>query len=323
MLDVSICIANWNAADYLRSCLRSIVAQAWRSTWEVIVVDNASTDESVALARQELLPGQGRLIVNPANRGFAAANNQAFALAKGRYLLLLNNDTVILPGAIDQLVAFADAHPEAGLVGCRLLNPDGSLQPSCRSFPSLRIMLFRALYLDKLLPHNRWTGANYLSYWPHDTVRPVDVASGCCLLARRELLEQVGPLDERFFFYFEETDWCRRAWQAGWQVYFTPQAQVIHYGGRSSSRQSTQSSVLYLDSLLKYFRKHHGSLAVVVVRLLAVLETGLRLGYWMFRALLPRSPASSEKPDFWPARKIDQYWPALRWLLTGQPKAGR
>jgi GT2 family glycosyltransferase len=317
VLDVSICIVNWNAACYLRACLRSVVEQQWRSTWEVIVVDNASTDESVAMLRQEFPQADVRLIVNASNRGFAAANNQAFDAAHGRYFLLLNNDTVVLPGAIDQMVAFADAHAQAGMVGCRLLDPDGSLQPSCRSFPGLRIMLFRALYLDKLLPHNRWTGANYLSYWPHDTVRAVDVASGCCLLARRAAVEQIGPLDERFVFYFEETDWCRRAWQAGWKVYFTPAAQVIHYGGRSSSRQPATMSVLYLDSLIKYFRKHHGLLAACVVWLLATLEASLRLGYWTLSSVLrPQKQAHT-------AHKIAQYGPALHWLLTGQATALR
>jgi hypothetical protein len=326
VLDVSICIVNWNAADYLRSCLRSIVEQPWQSTWEVILVDNGSTDDSIAMVRQDFPQVYARLIVNPANLGFAAATNQALATAQGRYLLLLNNDTVVQPGAIDHLVAFADAHCAAGLVGCRLLNPDGSLQPSCRSFPSLWIMLCRALYLDKLLPNNRWTGANYLSYWSHDTTRTVDVASGCCLLTRRSVLEQVGPLDDRFFFYFEETDWCRRAWQAGWKVYFTPEAQIIHYGGRSSSRQSAKMSVLYLDSLLKYFRKHHGRLAAVAVRLLAVLETSLRLSYWTLRSLL-HGTLSSRQPELpepgLPSRKIGQYWPALRWLLTGRPAVAR
>ena len=317
MLDVSICIVNWNAADYLRSCLRSIVEQPWQSTWEIILVDNGSTDDSVAMVRQDFPQVSARLIVNPANLGFAAATNQALAAAQGRYLLLLNNDTVVQPGAIDHLVAFADVHCTAGLVGCRLLNPDGSLQPSCRSFPSLWIMLCRALYLDKLLPDNRWTGANYLSYWPHDTVRTVDVASGCCLLMRRAVLEQIGPLDERFFFYFEETDWCRRAWQAGWKVYFTPEAQVVHFGGRSSSRQSAKMSVLYLDSLIKYFRKHHGPLAAVAVRLLAVLETSLRLSYWTLRSLL------CPKEQRHAARKVAQYRPALYWLLTGKPTALR
>jgi GT2 family glycosyltransferase len=309
LIDVSICIVNWNAAGLLRDCLHSIFGQEGRTSLEVIVVDNASTDDSVAMVRGEF--PRARLIANSENVGFARANNQAFKVARGRYLLLLNNDTVVMPGAIDTMARFADRHPEAGMVGCKLLNPDGSLQPSCRTFPSLGIMFFRALYLDKLFPGNRWAGANYMSYWDHNTIREVDVIQGSCMFVRREVLEQVGPLDERFFMYYEETDWCYRTKQRGWKIYFTPEAEIIHYGGQSSSRQSAKMSVVYHQSLLGYFRKHHGRLVYVVVRLLSIVETSLRLAYWSLSSLLRwRKRAQA-------TYKIVVYWPALRWLLRG------
>lgn len=307
MYDLSICIVNWNGAHLLEPCLRSIFEQPSQTSFEVIVVDNGSTDDSLAMLQREF--SQVKVRVNQENVGFTRANNQAFQIAQGRYLLMLNNDTLVKPGALTHLVAFMDDHPEAGIVGCRLLNPDGSLQPSCWPFPTVRSMLFRALYLDKLFPRSHWAGAYYAA-WEHDAVREVDVVMGCCLLVRRQVLDQVGPLDEGFFIYWEETDWCRRAKQQGWQVLFTPQAEVVHFGGQTTRSHSATMRLIYHQSRQRYFRKHHGRLVGAQVRLLSIIETGLRLTYWSSRSLLrPHRPGS--------AAMIGVYWPALRWLLTG------
>lgn len=310
MPDVSICIVNWNAVDLLRDCLSSIFEQVWQVALEVIVVDNASTDSSVAMVCEEF--PQVKLIVNGDNVGFARANNQAFNLASGRYLLLLNNDTIVLPGALDAMVGFMNCHPEAGMVGCKLLNPDGSLQPSCWRFSNLGTRFFRTLYLDKLFPRSHWAGIHYMSDWNYNTVREVDVIQGSCMLVRREVLVQVGPLDGAFFMFAEEMDWCYRAKQQGWKIYFTPEAEVIHYGGQSSSRQSAKMSIIMHQSILRYFRKHHGRLACVIVRLLAILEISLRLAYWSLSWLI------RQRTKEYATYKIGVYWPALRWLLTGQ-----
>lgn len=312
-MDVTICIVNWNAAEYLRACLDSLRYASHppdagsRVTWEVIVVDNASSDGSQDMVRHSF--SDVRLIANSANVGFAAANNQAFDIARGRYLLLLNNDTRVLPAAIDGLVAFADQHPEAGIVGPRVLNPDGSLQRSCRSFPSLSSLLWRALYLDKLFPHNPYLGAHTLSHWDYASVRRVDAVTGCCMLVRRELLKTVGGLDEGYFMYFEELDWCRRVQQAGWQVLYTPAAEIVHYGGRSAGQQQEPMSRVYVQSLVRYFRRHHGLVAGAVARLLAATETGLRTAYWLARGAL--QPDLREQAS----GKLRQYWPAFRWLV--------
>lgn len=313
MIDVSICIVNWNAEALLHDCLRSIYGHSGESSFEVIVVDNASNDTSAAMVSRDF--PQVRLLVNDTNVGFAQANNQAFQITEGRYLLLLNNDTLVLPGMLDTMVQFMDTQSSAGIAGCKNLNPDGSLQPSCRSFPSLPIMFFRALSLDRLWPDNRWTGANYMSYWDHATIREVDVVKGSCMLVRREILQEVGPLDPSFFFYFEEIDWCHRARQKGWKTYFVPDAVVIHYGGQSSGQQSGRMRVAYYQSLLRYFQKHHGQPTDLVVRMCAILEISLRMAYWS-AGILRRPPQKDIAIN-----KCAVYWPALRWLITGNRDA--
>jgi hypothetical protein len=306
--DVSICIVNWNRADCLRTCLRSIEDGAPQVSLEIIVVDNASCDESVPLVRAEA--PKVLLILNDTNIGFARANNQAFALARGRYLLLLNNDTIMMPGTLDAMVAFMEQHADAGILGCKVLNPDGSLQPSCRSFPSLLTLLWRAIYLDKLFPTSRLTGVEAMSAWKHDSSREVDVVKGCCMMVRRAMLEQVGSLDERFFMYFEEVDWCYRARQCGWKVHFTPEAQIVHLAGQSATLNSATMAVAYHQSRIEYFRKHHGWLAATWVWFMGMLELSSRLTYWsLSSSLRPQSRQLAK-------RKLDMYWPAWRWLVT-------
>lgn len=308
---VSVCIVNWNTRDLLRDCLESVFRdKERRASLEVIVVDNASTDDSVEMVRG-MFP-QVRLLVNEENVGFAGANNRAFEMAEGRYLLLLNSDTIVLPGAVDEMVRFMEAHPDAGIAGCKLLNADGSLQPSCRSFPNLWILLLRALHLDRLFPDTGWAGANYMSHWNHNSVREVDVVQGSFMMVRREVLEDAGPLDEGFFMYSEETDWCYRARQKGWKTYFNPEAQIIHLGGQSSRRQPAKMTIIYHRSLQQYFRKHHGPLASLAVRLLGIVEVASRLVYWTVNSLVRRG--KKERAGY----KIGVYWPTLRWLVTGR-----
>lgn len=309
MPDISIAIVNWNTAELVLGCLSSLFDQKWEASFEVILVDNGSTDNSVGKVSSQF--PQVKLIINNENVGFAKANNQALARAQGRFLLLLNSDTLVLPGALDKMVGFMDRNPEAGIVGCKLLNSDGSVQASCSTFPNLRTALFRALYLDKLFPRNSWTGANRMSYWNYNSTREVEVVQGSCMLVRREVLDQVGALDEHFFMYSEETDWCYRARQHGWKIYFTPEAEIIHYGAKSS-RQSARMRVVFHQSRIKYFQKHYGWLTSVIARLLAALEVGLRLIYWSASLLIRR------RKRLQALNMMGAYWPALRWLLGGR-----
>jgi hypothetical protein len=254
-LDVSVVVVSWNTRELLRDCLRSLTAHAGDLELEVIVVDNASGDGSAELVEREF--PDARLLRNARNLGFAAANNRGLALARGRYALLLNSDTVVLEGALPRCVRFADAHPEAGVVGCRLLNGDGTLQPSCFEYPSLANLLLVLSHLPRLFPRSRWLAKERMGWWPHDSERAVDAVVGAFMLVRREAIDAVGPLDEDFFMYGEEADWCRRMTRAGWRVLFTPDAEVVHLGGASAARAEGAMFRQLQGSTLLFVRKHH------------------------------------------------------------------
>jgi GT2 family glycosyltransferase len=287
LLDVSIIIVNWNTKELLQNCLTSIYEQAGDVSYEIIVVDNASTDGSVESVRTKFL--QVKLIENPANRGFAAANNQAMRIAKGRYVLLLNSDTVVLNSAIAKTITFADTHPEAAGIGCGVLNPDKTLQPTCFMFPSIVNMVLSSTYLYKLFPRNRFFGRERMSWCDRTDIREVDVVTGCFMLVRRKAIEQVGMMDEQFFMYGEETDWCYRFKQAKWEILFTPVAEIIHLG-RASSRQIRPEMTLQLQaSVLLFFKKHKGRLSYGLACLLVGLFFFLRIPFWLGRAIFSKN----------------------------------
>lgn len=259
---LSILIVNWNVRDLLRRCLCSIFANLPPFPLEVIVVDNSSTDGSVEMVRTEF--PQVRLIANPDNRGFPAANNQGLAIAQGRYVLLLNPDTEVVGDALEAMVAFADAHPDVGVVGPMLLNPDGTVQSSRRRFPTLMTAVFESTWLQPYAPRRLLT-RYYVLDRPDDEIQDVDWVTGAALMARREAIEQVGPLDEGFFMYSEELDWCRRFREAGWRVVYLPTARVVHYGGKSSEQVLPARHIHFQRSKIRYFQKHHGRIAAGVL----------------------------------------------------------
>lgn len=262
MPDLSILVVNWNVRDLLRRCLQSILANLPACQLEIIVVDNGSTDGSVEMVRTEF--PQVHLIANPDNRGFPAANNQGLAVARGRYVLLLNPDTEVVGNALETMVAFADAHPDVGVVGPMLLNPDGTVQSSRRRFPTLLTAVFESTWLQPYAPR-RLLARYYVLDRPDDEVQDVDWVTGAALMARREAIEQVGPLDEGFFMYSEELDWCRRFRKAGWRVVYLPTARVIHYGGKSSEQVLPARHIHFQRSKIRYFRKYHGAVAAGVL----------------------------------------------------------
>jgi N-acetylglucosaminyl-diphospho-decaprenol L-rhamnosyltransferase len=264
MPDLSVIIVNWNVRDLLRRCLHSILANLPACQLEIIVVDNGSTDGSPEMVRTEF--PQVHLMANPDNRGFTAANNQGLAVARGRYVLLLNPDTEVVGDALETLVAFADAHPDVGVVGPQLLNPDGTVQSSRRRFPTLATALLESTWLQPYAPR-RLLARYYVLDRPDDKVQDVDWVTGAALMARREAVEQVGPLDEGFFMYSEELDWCRRFRAAGWRVVYLPTARVIHYEGKSSEQVLPARHIHFQTSKIRYFRKYHGPAAAEVLRL--------------------------------------------------------
>lgn len=278
--DVTIVIVSWNTCDILRNCLRSVYESAGRVDLEVVVVDNASKDGSAEMVEREF--GRATLVANRDNRGFAAANNQGILLAQGRYVLLLNSDTIVLDGAIEKTVAFADAHPDAAVVGCKVLNPDRTLQASCFLFPSALNMVLSATYLYKLFPRSRLFGRELMTWWDKRDAREVDVVSGCFMLVRREAIEQVGAMDDGFFMYAEETDWCYRFKAAGWKNVYTPDGQIIHLGGQSTAKVSTAMTVQMRLSILRFIRKHRPWPAYAFCCVLISLFFLMRVPVWLF-----------------------------------------
>jgi len=255
-LDLSITIVNYNSGDLLEQCLNSVWGEGSEIEFETFVVDNASSDDSWGRIR-ETFP-QVNLIRNEDNRGFARANNQAVRRSRGRYLLLLNPDTILRAKALERMVQFMDKYPRAGAVGAKLLDPEGTIQLSCRSFPSYRTAVFnRYSLLTKLLPGNKFSREYLMADWDHSVAREVDWVSGACLMMRREALDEIGLLDERFFMYAEDVDWCYRAKQKGWKVYFVPQAEVVHYIGQSSRKASRKAIIERHRSIYRFYRKHY------------------------------------------------------------------
>jgi GT2 family glycosyltransferase len=275
VVDLSVCIVNWNTRDDLARCLASLQHGQGDLEYEVWVVDNGSTDGSVERVQTQF--PTVHLLRNAANVGFSAANNQALRACRGRYALLLNPDTLVHDGALGRLVGFLDRHPEAGVVGVKLLNPDGSVQYSCRTFPTLGAVLFRGTPFGRLFPRNRSTRDYLMQDWQHEEVRTVDWVSGAGLAVRRSVWEQVGLLDERFFMYCEDMDFCQRVHQAGWRVYYFPGAVVTHVIGRSSDQNLRAMILAFHRSMYLYYDKHYGARYGLVGRLAA--------GAWLlFRA---------------------------------------
>jgi len=262
MVDLSIIIVNWNVRDLLRRCLESISLAD--EPPQIIVVDNASTDGSIEMLRTEF--PHARLIANDENRGFTAANNQGLAQAQGCYLLLLNPDTEVMEGALATMIGYMDENPEVGALGSQLRFPDGSLQPSRRRFPTFATALVESTVVQEWWPDNRILRRYYLADEPDDAVQPVDWVVGACLLIRREVYEQVGGLDEGFFMYSEELDWCKRIKDAGWEVVYLPTATVIHHEGKSSEQVVPARHIYFQSSKIRYFRKHHGKLQAGALR---------------------------------------------------------
>lgn len=263
---LAILIVNWNVRDLLRACLRSLQANgATRDAQQVFVVDNASRDGSADMVRAEF--PDVRLIVNTTNRGFTGGNNDGLVAIHGaRYVLVLNPDTEVTPGALDALLAYADAHPDVGVVGPQLRYPDGSVQPSRRGFPTLATALFESTWLQPIAPR-RVLDHYYARACAEDATCEVDWVVGAAMLVRADAIAAVGGLDEaNFFMYSEELDWCKRIKGAGWKIVYYPGARVIHHEGRSSAQVSAQRMRYFNTSKVRYFAKHHGAGQAALVR---------------------------------------------------------
>lgn len=281
---LSIIIINWNTCALIAACLHSVAAEAQalvqamftpgtneQQVVETIVVDNASTDGSVAMLHSAFPWVQ--LVENSENVGFAAGNNQAVSRCHGRYLLLLNSDTVVLPGAFKSLIDLMEHNPAVGAAGARYLNPDGSLQPSCYPEPTLGRELWRLFHLDRL----RAYGTYPMAQWSVTAARPVDIVQGAALLLRREIVAEMELFDTSYFMYSEEVDLCRRIRQAGWQIWWAPAATIIHYGGQSTRQVALLMFLQLYRSKVLYFRKNHGQAVTWFYKSVIMAATLVRL----------------------------------------------
>ncbi len=276
-MSLSICIVNWNTRDLLRACLCSIYAYPPDEPFEVIVVDNGSTDGSAEMVRREF--PQVILIANAENRGYAGGNNQAMEQAQGEFVLLLNPDTEIKPDTLRNALHSMRSHPEVGAIGAKQLFPDGRVQPSLRGFPTPANLFYEVSGLAKLFPNSRRFGAYRMSWFDYDEAIEADQPMGTFLMVRQEVIKQVGLMDEQFPLFFNDVDWCYRIKQAGWSIRFVPSVEIVHHGGASTRQVRLKAIRESHRGLEAYYRKHYSS---QVARPLFGLIIGLiRLTGWL------------------------------------------
>jgi GT2 family glycosyltransferase len=275
MLDLSIIVVNWNGRDFLAKCLQCVEATVKTTRYETIVIDNNSSDGSQDMVRTQF--PNVKLIANDDNVGFAAANNQGIQISDARYILLLNSDAFVKENTIDRMTAFMDAHPEAGMSACKLLYEDGRLQLSCATFPTLATELYIALGLDKLFPKSKIFGKYLMTDWDYNTAREVDVVMGAFMFARKSAVDSVGMMDESFFMYSEEVDWCYRFKAAGQKIFFTPEAECVHIWGGSSRAVKVETLIRLYRARVQFFRKHYGRLSAFLYKIILAFNSLVRI----------------------------------------------
>ena len=301
-MDVSIIIVNWNTKEFLIPCVRSVFEKGQEMDWEVIVVDNGSRDGSGSEVKKAF--PFVHLVENEKNSGFAKAANQGFQKASGRYVLLLNPDTQVKEEAIEGLVSFMETHPRVGISGAQLLNSDGSKQNSIANFPSLATELLNKSLLRWLFP-KKFPGKG------REYPEPIEVDSviGACMMVRRDALNQVGLLDEDYFLFLEETDWCYRMKRRGWKVFHVPQAEIIHFQGKSAEKETALAKIEYYHSRYLFFKKHRGLFQWIL------LTIGLNMKLWVeFISMMIGCLLTFFTIQTW-RRKLSIYATLLKWHL--------
>ncbi len=271
--DVSFVIVTWNAKEYVSECLESL-RENYRGPAEIIVVDNASHDGTPEQVRENF--PECRLVETGANLGFAKGNNAGIALATGKYLFLVNSDVKILPGCVETLAELMEANPSVGLAGPQMLGADGSVRRSTMRFPTLWNSLCRALALDSIFRRSRLLAGYLMGDFDHRQSRDVEILNGWFWVVRREALQQVGALDDRFFMYGEDMDWCYRFSKAGWRNVFCAESAAVHYGGASSALAPARFYVEKQRANLQYWKKHHGRVSAFAYLCTVLLHELLR-----------------------------------------------
>ena len=294
MLDLGIVIVNWNTHDLLRDCLRSVYASRGGLAFQVCVVDNASADGSAAMVRAEF--PQAQLIESETNVGYPAGNNlglRALGFGPGlttgpRYALLLNPDTVLPENALAEMLAYMDARPTCGIVGPKLVLPNGELDLACRrSFPTPEVSFYRMIGLSRLFPRSPRFGRYNLTYLSPDVETEVDSVVGAFMMVRREASAQAGLMDEAFFMYGEDLDWAFAIKQAGWEVRYNPAVTVLHVK-RAASRRSRRAQIAFEESMLIFYYKHYAAVTPPLLGALVVLGIRLKLAWTLLRERFAR-----------------------------------
>ncbi|MGD0231366.1 MAG: glycosyltransferase family 2 protein [Syntrophorhabdales bacterium] len=275
-VDISIVIVSWNAKRFLVKCLESIERDSSDIDVEITVVDNASTDGSPEEVEKRF--PEVRLIRNAKNLGFAKANNMGIRASTGRYVALINSDVEVLSDCLSRMMAFMDTHASTDMLGPRILWSDRTLQSSCRKFPTLWNNFCPAVGLSALFPRAPFFSGEHMLYFTHDITRKVDVLVGCFMMVRREALEAAGLLDESFFIYAEDIDWCRSFRNARREVSFHPGSEAIHHGRSSSSNAPLRFAIEQEKAVLRYWKKHHCFPKEVAFRSIRLLHHALRIG---------------------------------------------
>ena len=305
-MDLSVVIVNWNTRDMLRDCLQSVLAGIGDLRAEIFVVDNASEDGSAAMVRREF--AQIHLIQSAKNLGFGAGNNLALRRVCGRHVLLINTDTIVHGSVIANCVTWLDNNPEVGLMGPRLLNRDGAGQPSCSSFPSLKSLTLQLVGITRIA---RWD--NYrMTGWDWSEERSVEVVSGAAMFVRGKAMEEVGLFDESFYFYGEETDWCRRFSSNGWRLKFVPIPEITHYGGGSVRRLNHRREVMLTEGTTRLQLKHGGRVAAITCFTILTLHNITRAAFWFAAWVAGQREAIVRAQHF--ARvvaELPQAWPTV------------
>ena len=285
-MDISVVILSWNDKQYLKVCLQSLKDATKSRTMEIIVVDNASTDGSPEMVKT-LFPDV-KIIRNAENLGFPKGNNIGMQASRGRYVYLLNSDTKVFPGCLDALADYMDQNPTVGMVGPKILNRDLTHQSSCRRFPTLWNNFCETTGLTKIFPESKFFSGEHMFYFKGDRLMDVDVLVGCFWAIRRAAVNEFGLLDEGFFMFAEDLDWCKRFWEAGWRVVFCPDAQAIHYrGGSSAKKDAVWLALTQQRSILRYWKKHHSAAAGFGIRCLMfahkISRWGIALASYLIR----------------------------------------
>jgi len=289
---ISIVIVNWRTPELLRGCLNALGNDEHKDSFELYVVDNASGDESLSILSNEF--SYVNVLVNEDNVGFSKACNQVIPKAKGEYVLLLNPDTVVIDNAVSKMAAFLDNNPEYGAVGPKILNEDGTLQLACRrAFPSPAAAFFRLTYLSKLFPGHPLFAKYNMTYIDPEKAASVDALSGSCMMVRKNVIDKIGLLDEDIFMFGEDIDWCWRIKQAGWQIFYNPQAVIYHSHGAASRLRPIGTTFDLHTGMEVFYRKHlaqnywpiFNQLVYITIRLRALIFVMVNL----IKAQMPKT----------------------------------